>query len=309
MVAPLPQERLFKREFDMNRLAALRGDMFTVPDVDEAEEEPETARSAAADDFSPIDTPETRRFFARDSEDALVQQFLQASPEVEDVYDPTLDPANFARMQQQARMAEGIGAPELLDPEIAELPDPESSTSEEIVTYGESVAAADQAVRSAPDAESRQQAGNVLYAKLGKVADAEVEIAAKKIRDKFAQMSLKWGPNAAGTLDEGQALFIVKFLTWLYGLARAVVTLFSGALETEDTPQDVTGVAKNAAKKGIKTLFPVFRPLAAPVDFATFLFNSIIILLIVALTMGEILVGIMVPLMIIFFFAKLLGGA
>lgn len=297
MVAPLPQERLFKREFDQTRLAALRGDSFQFPDIDDTSDAEQTPDSAS-DDFSPIDTPETRRFFARDSEDGLLRQYPQAASTIAPDDDSVLDPANFAFMQRQAQMQAGIGAPELLPPEAADVLDPEYSTEDEPVTYGESVGALQGLAQRAMELEEVQAISGEIREKSKEAVDRAAEELQKVVKEKTNRLLAKGIGNGGNVSDIFSWDFWIVFaITYLYLMARGAVSLLS---PESNLPQDFATFkagARYATTKALHVLFPPYRPLLEPVDFAYFMGMFIA---------SVILLGLIVTFFVLFIFPMIL---
>lgn len=295
MVAPLPQERQFKQEFDRNRLAALRGDSLSLPsanntnflDDDSGQEAANTADFF--EDSAPDDAANNSRFFAPDSEDGILSQFPTRSsvktPELQEEDIP--DPVGFARIQQQARMAQGINAPELISPEAAELPDPEYSTEEETVTYGESL---NTLAGQAAQAETLEEARGVQAAMQNKAQQA-VDAANDRLQEWLKEKGSRWlakgignGSNAVDSLGwDGWIVFVISYL---YLMARGFVTVFV----PEPTNAQDDGMGGYALKKGLHTLLPIYRPLREPGDFGYFLAAFIVTVIIIGVLIAALII-------------------
>lgn len=251
MIAPLPQERAFKQVFDRNRLAAIRGDNFTVPEVtnnthffSEDENEP-----AANNIYS----------FSEGSEDGILAQYPLTSPLSQTMTEATLRPKSFSSTQQQARIAGGVDAPSLLPDNVAALQDPEYATEEEPVTYGESLAALEQQARGAEDIEEARAIGRLIKQKASQATDQFAEEMNKIIKEKASRLvakSIGNGGNALGSVGwDGWITFIG---TCIYSLARAGVSILS--------PETNTG-----RQKILHTFIPPYRLFREPGDSGYFL--------------------------------------
>jgi hypothetical protein len=279
MVAPLPQERDYKREFDQTRLAAIRGDVLSFPRIDN-EEEVVQQTGGGLPDLAP-------RVFARDSEDGLLTQLASArAPALNASYEEAIpDPSAFSFLQQQARMAEGIGAPEFLAPETAALPDPEYSTEDETVTFGESLAAASEQFQEANSVEDAQQAQAAFKQKMQQAMDAKLEKLRELIKEKTSRWTAKGIGNGSNAVDSvGWDGWITFTLTYIYLMARGFITVFV----PKPTNMEDDGMAGYAVKKGLHVIIPEYRPLMEPWDFLYFLFLLVISVIIVVILIAAI---------------------
>ena len=301
MVAPLPQERLFKREFDMNRLAALRGDSLEIPEYEDDFEE-----AANNDQYlnqpTPLDGANNDRFFARDSEDSLLAKYPQAEPETpEYANNPGLDPANFSMLQQQARMDAGIGAPEILSPEASEMLDPEYSTDEAPVTYGESVGALQGLAQRAMELEEVQNIAGEIRSKSKEAVDK----AAEELQQKVREQTRRWIAKALGNGGNASDIFswdfwIVFAITYISLMARGVVSVLS---PESSLPQDFSTFKQGmqyTTTKAIHAILPPYRPFREPGDFAYFLLFFVGSLLAVVIVLGILITIVNVVLLPIF---------
>lgn len=299
MVAPLPQERLFKREFDQARLAALRGDSFQFPDLDDVSSE--QMPDSATDDFSPIDTPETRRFFARDSEDGLLRQYPQATSATAPDDDSALDPANFAFMQRQAQMQAGIGAPELLPPEAADVLDPEYSTEDEPVTYSESVGFLAQRARESEELEESRFFGQEAQNKAKEAIDQAAAQLEQKVKEQTNRWIAKGVGNGGNAVDSvGWDGWITFAVTYLYLMARGFVSVLSPESSLPSNVGDFKQGVQYAATKGIHILFPPYRPFREPGDFLYFLAALVLTVIVVGMLLTALIILVNIVLLPVF---------
>lgn len=250
MVAPLPQERVFKQVFEQNRLAAIRGDNFTIPEA------ANNTRFFSEDENEPA--ANTVQAFSEGSEDGILAQYPLASPLPQTMAGAALRPKSFSSTQQQARIAGGVDAPSLLPDDVAALQDPEYTTEEEPVTYGESLAALEQQARGAEDIEEAGAISQLIRRKASQAMDQFSEEMNEIIKEKASRLvakSIGNGGNALGSAGwDGWITFIG---TSIYSLARAGVSILS--------PETNTG-----AQKMLHTLIPPYRPFKEPGDFAYF---------------------------------------
>lgn len=262
MVASLPQERTFKQEFDRTRLAAIRGDSFSVPLG------ANNSNFFEGDEGDTSEAANNDRFFSQGSEDGILAQY-PLTPSLSGGMDTAaIDPNNFSYLQQQARMKEGIGAPSLLPDDVASLPDPEFSTEEDPVTFGESLGYLEQRARGAEDIEEVQAASGAVQRKIEEASNQFEEEIKRMAKEKMSRWTAKGVGNGGNALDTAPALaWIVFAITYCYLMARGVVSLF--------VPESsVVGQGKpliNAGKKALHAFFPPYRPLREPGDFAYFL--------------------------------------
>lgn len=275
MVAPLPQEqRALKQEFDRKRLAAIRGDTFAIP------EPANNTRFFGEDENEPA--ANNVQAFSEDSEDGILAQYPLASPLPQAMPGATLHPKSFSSTQQQARIAEGVDAPSLVPDEVAALQDPEYSTEEEPVTYGETLGALEQQARDAEDIEEAQAIGQLIQRKASQATDQFSEEMNNLIKEKASRLVAKGIGNGGNALDSvGWDGWIVFTATCIYSLARAGVSVLS--------PETNTG-----AQKMLHTLVPPYRPFREPGDFAYFVGGATIGLLIVCLVIAYCVVTIQV---------------
>lgn len=279
MVAPLPQERTFKQEFDRTRLAAIRGDNFTIPEA-------ANNNNLYAEDEN-TQAANNNRFFPSGSEDGILAQYPLGSPLPGAMDTNAIDPNNFSYLQQQARIAEGVDAPSLLPDDIAALPDPEYSTDEDPVTYGESLSALEQRAREAEDIESVQEASQDIRNKVQQATHQANEEFNKLIEEKVSRWFAKGagnGSNATGSV--GWDGFTSFTLSYLYLMARGLVSILSP--ETQ-APQDLRtfsqGVRYNSQKL-LHRLIPPYRPFREPGDFMYFLGAVILSILAICVTLA-----------------------
>lgn len=276
MAAPLPQEQRFKEDFDRTRLAAIRGDSFSVPIG-------ANNSNFFEGDGGDGESANNDRYFSSGSEDGILAQFPLASPLSGAMDTAAIDPNNFSYIQQQARMNEGIGAPSLLPDDVADLPDPEFSTEEDPVTFGESLRALEGQARNAEDLESAQAAGGAVRKKM----DDAIEQAAEKLKAMAKEKASRWTAKAAGNgsnaVDSvGWDAWIVFALTYIYLMARGVVSL----LVPESSNIGDGNAAANMAKKGLHAVLPPYRPLREPGDFLYFLFLFVITVIIICVVIA-----------------------
>lgn len=265
MVAPLPQERNYKREFDASRLAALRGDRFTVPSSGDAQNPQDSPSFPEDEAASPAD-----RFYSPDSEESLVFQFRQSPPSPEE--DLSLAPEDFVYRQRQARMAAGIGAPSLLPPEVEALPDPELSSEnmellnyqKEEITFGDTIRDLERQAAMAEDIEEAQVAGGALRKKMQQARDRYAEQLAQKALEKTSRWTAKGlgnGSSAVGSVGwDGWITFAVSYV---YLMVRGIITILY--------PEPTNAADASATQKALQLLFPPYHPLQEPADFLYFL--------------------------------------
>lgn len=277
MVAPSPQERDHKRTFNQARLAAIRGDALSFPQLDD-EEEPVQQTVRGLPNLAP-------RIFPRDSEDGLLTQLAPVrTPEMNASNEEAVpDPSTFSFLQQQARMAEGIGAPEFLDPETASLPDPEYSTEDEAVTFGESLAAITEEAQAADSFEEAQRARHAFAQKMHQAMYAEAEKLREYLKEQASRLTAKVVGNGSNAVDSvGWDGWITFMLSYIYLMARGLVSIIS---PENTTPHDLSVFAQGtnySFQKGLHILIPPYRPLREPGDFLYFLFLLVMSTIILA---------------------------
>jgi hypothetical protein len=275
MVAPLPQERNYKREFDASRLAALRGDRFTVPSSGDAQNPQDSPSFPEDEAASPAD-----RFYSPDSEESLVSQFPQSPPSPEE--DLSLAPEDFAYRQRQAQMAAGIGAPSLLPSEVEDLPDPELSSEDEEITFGDTIRDLERQAAMAEDIEEAQVAGGALRNKMQQAMDQYAEQLAQKALEKTSRWTAKGLGNGSNAVDSvGWDGWITFAVSYVYLMARGFITVLS--------PEPANAADASPSQKALHTVFPPYRPLQEPGDFLYFLFLFVMTVIILMLVLTAII--------------------
>ncbi len=281
MVASLPQEQRFKQDFDRTRLAAIRGDRFSVPlganNSNFFEDNSENNGEPANND----------RFFSQGSEDGILAQYPLASPLSGGMDTAAIDPNNFAHLQQQARMKEGIGAPSLLPDEIANLPDPEFSTEEDPVTYDESLRSLEGQARNAEDIESVQAFSNAIRKKMNDATQQYTEELKRLAKEKISRWTAKIAGNGSNAVDSfGFDAWITFCLTYIYLMARGAVSVLFPETQAPQNLGSFKDALQYNAKQALHILIPPYRPLREPGDFLYFLLLFIISILIACLVIA-----------------------
>lgn len=196
MVAPLPQEINYKREFDAARREAAGGNIVFSPSL-ELEDFTDEGASAAASD--PLQFNEYQRR-------ARMEQGIGA---------PALLPEDIAALP---------------DPEYADVGD-----DEDPITYGDSLNELEAEAREAEDIEEVQAVGEAIRTKQEEAFAQAAEKEAEESHRKMHQAAVKAITNGAGAVGiAGFDGWITEALTFIYKAARAVVTLFAPPSLTGD---------------------------------------------------------------------------
>lgn len=275
------QEKMFKRTFNENRLAALRGDTLGIPEAansnDFFEEEGDFPQEAA----------NNNRFFSSESEDGIMAQYPLAPATPNEPAHVDMNPESFSRNQQQARRAQGIGAPSLLPDDIAALPDPEYSTEDDVVTFGDTLDALQGQADQAEDIEEVQALSGALQRKMNEAGDQAAERMKEWMQEKMSRWTAKGVGNGANAADSvGWDAWITFCVTYLYLMARGAVSVLSPETQAPPDLQSFRDAVQYNAQKALHTVFPPYRPLLEPFDFLYFLFLLVMSVLIVCIVLA-----------------------